>query len=74
MNKAWLAVILFLVFGGLLIYQQTSDPKSFTVKYVGWVSHLAGNVKDVTGRAVGDYAWLPDRNTTNASAGHPKLR
>ena len=64
MNKAIIAVTLFLVFGGLLVYQQTSEPKIFATRYFGWIGHLFGNVKDVTGHAVEDYTWLPEKNRT----------
>lgn len=64
MNKFWIIFTVFLVFGGLIIYQQTSEPKTFATQYSNWVFHVGGNVKDVTTHAVKDYTWLPPGNST----------
>lgn len=69
MNKAWIALAIFFIVGGFMIYQQTSEPKGFALRYLGWIGTLFGNVKDVTGHAVQDYTWLPGRNSTNATRG-----
>lgn len=64
MNKLWLLAVFFLVFGALTIREQTSDTKSFAIRFFDWISGVAGNLKDLTGRAVNDYSWLPDKNIT----------
>ncbi|MEK6960146.1 MAG: hypothetical protein AABX47_03165 [Nanoarchaeota archaeon] len=67
MNKIWIVVIVFLVFGALTIREQTSDSKSFALRFVDWVSGLFTNLKDLTGHAVSDYRWLPEKNSTTSS-------
>jgi len=67
MNKLWLIVVVFLIFGALTIREQTSDSKSFALRFVDWISDIFSNVKDLTGHAVGDYQWLPEKNATTSS-------
>lgn len=67
MNKIWIVVVVFLVFGALTIREQTSDSRSFALRFIDWISGLFSNVKDLTGHAVGDYKWLPEKNATSPS-------
>ena len=61
MNRLTLAALLFLVIGGLMIYQQTREEgTSFTKAFGNWLLQLGGNVKSVTGFAVKEHDWLPN--------------
>ena len=68
MNKMWIILGVFLLFGALIIKEQTSDKASFAIGIGSWIGNLFGNVKDLSGHAVRDYQWLPEHNTTQLTS------
>lgn len=64
MNKLWILIGIFFIFGGFMIYQNNHEPKIFASHYFSWLTQVGGNVKDVTTHAVKDYSWLPPENST----------
>ncbi len=64
MGKLWIALAVFLIIGGLIIKEQTSDAKGFVTRFGNWMSELFHNTKDISGHAIKDYQWLPDQNAS----------
>jgi len=74
MNKLWIFLTIFLIFGGLMIYQRAQEPKIFASHYFSWLTQVGGNVKGVTTHAVKDYSWLPPQNNTEQQKEPPKKK
>lgn len=72
MNKALIALGIFLLIGAFIIKEQSPDKQSFLSGVWDWIKELFGNVQDISGHAVSDYTWLPEtnasRNISNSSA------
>lgn len=68
MNKIILLAVIFLVVGGVMIYNDSGegDNVGFFKGFFTWTWNVVKNVKDVTGYVVGK-EWLPNDNNTNSS-------
>lgn len=66
MNKIQVAVVIFLVIGSAIIYQQTSESNgSFPKALWTWTKQLGSNLLSVTGFAVKEHKWLPNGTEDN---------
>ena len=75
MGKLFWVVIVALVIGGFMIKSaydydlgESDDQKNFIIKFGSWLMKLGGNVKDLTGQAIG-MDWTPEINQTNSTEG-----
>ncbi len=68
MNKVYILVLVFLVVGGVMIYNNVGedDNVGFFKGFFTWTWNVVKNVKDVTGYVVSK-EWMPNDNNTNFS-------
>lgn len=61
MNKLVLVVLVFLIFGAVMIkYDAELNGGDFQLNLWAWLKQLFYNVKGLTGYAVDNYEWLPN--------------
>jgi len=63
--------MIFLLIGGVMIYQESTSKTNFLKSFVYWVAGVGGNLQEVTTNAVTEYDWLPNSsdNVTGDSDG-----
>jgi len=67
MNKIYLAIIVFLLLGAIMIkctldtdFSEAEDRKSFLTAFVSWVKQIGSSTKETAKFAVKEQEWLPD--------------